>query len=118
MAQQRAHIFLKPVCHKQRDTARREHLPHLMHDALGHSLRARTDQDGQEQLALRVDRRPDPLRRARQTPDGLLFAHLPVLDGTEHGIGVLSTSNRKPPLRSVSPATGVRPSVHSAVFPA
>ncbi|HYU47276.1 MAG TPA: phage/plasmid primase, P4 family, partial [Terriglobales bacterium] len=32
--------------------------------------------------------------------------------------GVLSTSNRKPPLRSVSPATGVRPSAHSAVFPA
>jgi transposase len=33
-------------------------------------------------------------------------------------IGVLSTSNRKPPLRSVSPVTDMRPSAHSAVVPA
>jgi predicted ATPase len=32
-------------------------------------------------------------------------------------LGVLSTSNRKPPLSSVSLATRVRPSAHSAVFP-
>ena len=89
MAQQRGHVLLEPVRHKQRDTARREHLHHLMHDALGHGLRARTDRDDQEQLALRVDRGPDPMRRARQTLDGLLFAHLPVLDGTEHGIQLI-----------------------------
>jgi hypothetical protein len=33
-------------------------------------------------------------------------------------LGVLNTSNRKPPISSVSPATDVRQSAHSAVFPA
>src|SRR5262245_41965592 len=84
--QQRAHVLLEPIRHTQRDAAWREHLHHLMHDALGHGPRAWTDRDGQEQLALRVDRGPDPLRRARQTLDSLLFAHLSVLDSTEDGI--------------------------------
>jgi hypothetical protein len=34
----------------------------------------------------------------------------------EAGRGVLNTSNRKPPLSSVSPATDTRLSAHAAVF--
>ena len=64
MAQQRGHIFLKPVGQEQRDATGREYLHDLMDNALGHGLRTRTDRNRQQQLALRVDRRPDPLRRA------------------------------------------------------
>ena len=57
--------------------------------------------------------------RADPSPDrGDMLAEAQVDALNEGGVGVLSTSNRKPPLRSVSPATGVRPSAHSAVFPA
>src|SRR5438128_10035867 len=70
-------------------TVWREDLDYLMHNALGHGPRARTDIDRQQELALRVDGGPHPLRRARQTLDGLLFAHLPVLDGAEHDIQLI-----------------------------
>ena len=60
------------------------------------------------------------LYHERIVTDPRILAGKPVVKGTRIAVdlGVLSTSNRKPPLRSVSPATGVRPSTHSAVFPA
>ena len=89
MGEQRDQIFLQPVCQKQWNATGCEYLHDLMDKALGHGPRARTNRDRQQQLALRVDRRPDPMRRARQTVDRLIFAHLPVLHGAEHGIQLI-----------------------------
>src|SRR5438128_10626732 len=80
---------LNPSVKNRGGTVWREHLAYLMHNALGHGPRAQTDIDRQQELALRVDCCPHPLRRARQTLDCRLFAHLPVLDGTEHGIQLI-----------------------------
>jgi len=87
--QQRRHVLAKSVRQKERRTVGRHHLRHVVDDALRHRQSALADIDHQQQLALRVDRRPDPLRRARQTVDRLVFAHLPVLHGAEHGIQLI-----------------------------
>src|SRR5216683_215965 len=57
-----------------------------MHDALRHREGALPDVEHQQQLALRVDRRPHPMRGARQALDRPLLAHRAVLERTEHGI--------------------------------
>jgi hypothetical protein len=58
---------------------------HLMDHPLRHRERTVTDLDGQQQLAHRVDRRPDPIGRPRQALDRFGLTHLPSFDGTEQG---------------------------------
>ena len=64
MGQDRWQVVLEAITEKEGDAVRGEAPDHLMQPLLGHGLRARPDRDGQEQLALRVERGPDPLRRA------------------------------------------------------
>src|SRR5215470_15329547 len=56
-----------------------------MDDALGHSQRALTDVDHQQQLALRVHCDPDPRGRTFQALDSLGRADRAVLDRAEQG---------------------------------
>src|SRR5262245_30837332 len=64
MGQDRWQVVLETITEKEGDAVRGEALDYLMQHLLGHGLRARPDRDGQEQLALRVERGPYPLRRA------------------------------------------------------
>jgi uncharacterized membrane protein YfcA len=62
------------------------------------------------------------ITRGRTLSFATLIPFLPAIGALIAGavvtafIGVLNTSNRKPPLSSVSPATDRRPSAHSAVI--
>jgi hypothetical protein len=66
-------------------TRRREHLGHVMGDALGHGQSALAHPEGQDQFALGVHRQPDPVRRTLKALDGRGRTALRILNGAEHG---------------------------------
>ena len=86
MGQQCRAVVLEAIGQKQRHTAWRQHLGHLMHDALGHRQGAAADIDHHQQLALGVHRRPHPVRRALQTLDGLVVADLAGFEVAQHRV--------------------------------
>ena len=79
-------LFFEAVGQKQRDTVRRQHLGHLMHDALRHRQGAAADIDDHQHLALGVHGRPHPLRGAREAREGFVFADCAVLESPEHDV--------------------------------
>jgi hypothetical protein len=86
MGQYRHSILFEPVGHKQRHTARRQHLNQLMHDALGHGQCVGADIDDHQQFARGVYHRPHLVRGAFQAPDGLVVADLTSFEVTQHGV--------------------------------
>jgi hypothetical protein len=74
------------IAQKQWNTARCQELRDLMQHGVGHSQRALSDLYVQAQLALPVDRGPDPVGRTRETLNGLGFTDLAVSRRTEHGV--------------------------------
>ena len=58
----------------------------LMEDALRHGQGPLTDVDRQEQLTLRLQGAPDPVRGARQALDRLGLGDLAILERAEDGI--------------------------------
>src|SRR5712691_7385021 len=63
-------IILEAISQKQRYTAWRQHLGHLMHDALCHRQGAAAHINHHQQFAPGVHHPPRPIRRALQAPDG------------------------------------------------
>jgi hypothetical protein len=66
VGQQGCHVLPKAIGQKQRGVVGGQHLHDLMDHALGHGPRAMARVDGQQQLALGVQRDPDPLGHTLQ----------------------------------------------------
>ena len=64
----------------------RDQLRELMQQGLCHRQRALTHLHTQQQLTLGIDRRPHPVRGARETLNRLAFTQITVSDRTEHGV--------------------------------
>ena len=82
-------IMWVPVAQKKWHTAGRQHLGHLMHDALRHRQGAAAHIDHHQQLTLRVHRRPDPGGCTLQTLDGLLITDRTSFEVAQHGIQLI-----------------------------
>jgi len=79
-------IMRVPVAQKERHTPRRQQLRELMQYGLGHRQCAFTHLDAQEQLALGIERRPDPVGGTREPLDRLGYTHIALSHRANDGV--------------------------------
>jgi hypothetical protein len=79
-------VILVAITEKEWDTPGRQELRELMKHGLGHRQGALAHLHAQEQLALGIDRRPDPVGGTREPLDGLGCTHITLSHRAYDGV--------------------------------